>query len=433
MQGLWIVITVLLVVANGFFVAAEFALVKVRTSRLEEFVRQGRPFARTAQWLAERLDRALSACQLGITMASLALGWVGEPAIATLIEPILEAMGITSTTVIHTVSFIITFIIITTAHLIIGEQAPKIFAIREPEKMTLWCAVPLKWFYVLSFPLLVILTGATSTLLKAIGLKSTGEHDTPHNEQEIRTMLSHAHAHGELTRSEHELLDAIFEFDDMVCRQIIVPRVDVHFIDVNMTSIDAIHFARAKKHTRYPVCDGSLDQILGFLHVKDLVGCEDIDNIDLRTIIHPPRYVPQSMPISRLLRHFQEIHQHMAFVIDEHGLALGVVTLGNVLERIVGSVQDEFDAEAPDIVPDGPDQFIVQGGTLIDVVNRTLNLNLTSNRADTMGGLAMERLGQLPATGDQTKLNDTVTAEVLETRNSRTKRIRLHVTAKPKD
>ena len=199
---LLIVLTIVLVVLNGFFVAAEFALVKLRRSQLEELVRQERAFSGTAMWLMNRLDRALSACQLGITMASLGLGWIGEPAIARLLEPLFEAVGITSPAVLHTISFIIAFTIITAAHLTIGEQAPKIFAIRKPEPMALWCAVPLKWFYILSYPLLMGLNAVTVILLRWVGVQGAGGHDTPHSEEEIRALLSHAHAHGELTQSE---------------------------------------------------------------------------------------------------------------------------------------------------------------------------------------------------------------------------------------
>ncbi len=267
-----LILAIVLVIANGFFVAAEFALVKVRVSRVEHLVMQRRFFAKTARWLAERLERSLSACQLGITMASLALGWVGEPAFAALLEPLLEMVGIHSAAVLHTMSFLIGFTIITALHLVIGEQAPKIFAIRQPELMLLWTALPLKAFYLLTYPLMIGLNAATAKLLKLIGLKDADGHEVPHTEEEIRALLREAHIHGNLTGNEHRLLDAVFEFDDLICRRIMLPRGEVEFIDIHEPVAESIKMIRRTKHTRYPVCDGSLDEVMGVLHVKDLIG-----------------------------------------------------------------------------------------------------------------------------------------------------------------
>ncbi|MBT8484160.1 MAG: HlyC/CorC family transporter [Phycisphaerales bacterium] len=421
---IWIALTIFLVILNGFFVAAEFALVKLRPSQLVALKRAKTPFAGTAEWLMHRLDRALSCCQLGITMASLALGWVGEPAIARLLHPLFEAIHVTNETVIHTLSFIIAFTLITAAHLVIGEQAPKIFAIRRPEKMALWCALPLKWFYIGSYPLLLALNASTGFLLKFVGIEGVSEHDSPHSEEEIRALLSQAHVHGELTRSEHKLLNAVFEFDDTVCRQIMVPRVEVEWIDVGASYGDVVEYARSHRHTRYPVCEGSMDQVLGFLHTKELIGI-DSANFDLRTIIRPPRYVPETIPISSLLAHFRGTCQHIAFVIDEYGAVAGIVTLENVVERIVGPVQDEFDLEPPKIVPDGAGRFLVLGSARIAAVNRALDITLTSGSgADTMSGLLMERLGRVAAVGDRIELEG-VTADVVDLRHTLPDRIRL--------
>jgi CBS domain containing-hemolysin-like protein len=420
-----IAVTIVLVLLNGFFVASEFALVKLRRGRLEELVREGRLFSPTAKWLMDRLDRALSACQLGITMASLGLGWIGEPAIARLLEPAFHAIGITSAAVLHTISFIIAFTIITAAHLTIGEQAPKIFAIRRPESIALWCAVPLRWFYIVSYPLLMGLNSVTSLLLRTVGVHGAGEHDAPHSEEEIRALLSHSHAHGELTQSEARLLEAVFEFDETACRQVMVPRIDVQFFDVNKSLAEAIRTARTSAHTRFPLCDGSLDHVLGVIHTKDLIGVTEQDGIELREIARPPHYVPETAPIRRLLAQFKASRQHLAFVIDEYGSVDGIVTLENVLERLVGSVQDEFDAEAPMVVPDGPGRFLVPGGAAISEVNRRLDLHLASREVETVGGLIMERLGRVATPGDRVSLDDGVEAEVLEAAGARIERVRL--------
>ena len=192
----YLAIAIVMVLVNGFFVAAEFALVKVRGGQLDELVKQGRPFAQTASWLGNRLDASLSACQLGITMASLALGWVGEPAFARLLEPVFLAAGITSETALHTTSFIVAFTIITALHLVIGEQAPKIYAIRRPELMVLWCAAPLKLCYVLFYPFLVALSFSTAQLLRLVGIDGATDHELPHTEAEIRTLIHAAHGVG---------------------------------------------------------------------------------------------------------------------------------------------------------------------------------------------------------------------------------------------
>ncbi|MEZ6062712.1 MAG: hemolysin family protein [Planctomycetaceae bacterium] len=421
---LQVTIALILVAVNGFFVAAEFALVKVRGSQIQEMVRQERPFSGTAQWLVERLDGSLSACQLGITMASLALGWVGEPAFARLLAPVFRAVGITSETAVHTIAFIVAFTAITGLHLVIGEQAPKIFAIRRSEQMVLWCAVPMKLFYIFSYPLLVSLNWTTSLILARFGIHGAGGHSTPHSEDEIRALIREAHIHGDVTRHEHHLLNAVFEFDDMICRKVMVPRVDVEWLDVSQSLDDCIEKARRSRHTRFPLCEGSLDKVVGVVHIKDLIGLTADDDIDLKSLRRPPKHVPETIPISRLLQHFQATRQHLAFVVDEYGSVSGIVTLENVLEQIVGSVEDEFDMETPDIVPDGPGQFIVHGSTAIEKLQTVLNLNLDDEDVDTFSGYLMARAGQIPEAGAKIEFHG-ATAEILEVRHARAERVRV--------
>lgn len=422
---------IFLVALNGFFVAAEFSLVKVRGSQIEELVKQHRPFSRTALWLVERLEDSLSACQLGITMASLGLGWVGEPAFARLLEPVLHSIGVTSPAVIHGISFTFAFTLITALHLVIGEQAPKIFAIRRPEQVVLWCAALMKFFYVVSYPLLISLNWMTGIILKQLGVEGLG-HDTPHSEDEIRSLLRQAQVHGSMTHSEHRLLDAVFEFDDIISRRVMVPRADVEYFDVKDSYEDCMNQARRSRHTRFPLCEDSLDQVVGVIHIKDLMAVENTQDFKLRDLARPPKTVPENMQISRLLRHFQATRQHMAFVIDEYGTIIGIVTMENVIEQIVGSVQDEFDLETPDIVPDGPGQFIVQGSTPIDVVEKILNIYREGDDVDTFSGLLTARNGEVLEAGDQIPLGRGH-AEVLEVRNSRAERVRVVLEDEPSD
>lgn len=418
-----IFIAIFLVLLNGFFVAAEFALVKVRLSQIEQLVAERRMFAKTARWLAKRLDASLSACQLGITMASLALGWVGEPAFAHLITPLLEAAGITSEALIHGIAFVIAFSLITALHLVIGEQAPKIFAIRRPEMMILWCAAPLRFFYVILYPFLAVLNLTTSFLLRLVGLTGATEHETPHTEDEIRALLAYAHTHGHLSRSEHRLLNAVFEFDDMICRRVMVPRGEVDFFDVNTSFAECLEQVKRTKHTRYPLCDGSLDKVLGVIHLKDLLGfAPDADNVNLKKLMRPARKVPESMPISRVLRHFQATHQLLAFVMDEYGTTIGIVTLENVLEKIVGPVEDEFDAEEPSVSEQAPGRYIVLGSTLVEEAEQALNLELGDEDMDTVAGLLMARAQRMPVVGDKIRFIGAV-AEILEVQDDRATRI----------
>lgn len=393
-------IALVLLIANGFFVAAEFALVKVRVSRVEHMVTTKRLFAKPALWLAKRLEMTLSACQLGITMASLALGWVGEPAVATLLEPLFGLVGITSIAIVHTVSFIVGFTLITALHLVIGEQAPKIFAIRQPETMLLWCALPMKWFYILTYPLMVALNASTGWILGLFGMKEAGEHEVPYTEEEIRALLSEAHIHGNLTKSEANLLDAVFEFDDMVCRRIMLPRGETVIIDINIPVKETLELIRRSKHSRYPVCDGSLDSVLGVLHVKDLIGRDIGEDFDFQSIARPPKKVPESMQISTLLRHFRGTHQLMAFVLDEHGTVVGIVTLENVLEEIIGDVADEFDVEDPQIVPEEPGSFLIDGSTAVEDVESALDVQFEETEQDTMAGLLMHHAQRIVQAGD---------------------------------
>ncbi len=415
-----ILFAVILVLINGFFVAAEFALVKVRPGRLDEQVEKNIPLAATARWLTQRMDAALSSCQLGITMASLGLGWIGEPAIAHLLRPVLQSAGVISEVLLHGIAFAIAFTAITAAHLVFGEQAPKIYALRRPEKVLLWFALPLKTFYFFSYPFMIALNTATSFLLKIIGAEDVSEHDTVHSEDEIKALLRLSHKHGELSRSEHRLINAVFKFDDTVCRRIMQPRSAIIFFDIHCSFAECTALAKEKKHSRYPLCDGSLDNVLGVVHIKDLVGVspETQDTGILRSIMRPAQFVPETMRISRLLRQFQETYQHMALVVDEYGTVIGGVTLEDVLEQIVGPVEDEFDTHPLEIKSKSPGKFTVLGGTPISEVNRKLKIQLESVEAETLSGLLMEKTGQVLNVGDRIELDGAI-AEVLEVSGSR--------------
>jgi len=312
--------------------------------------------------------------------------------------------------------------------LVIGEQAPKIFAIRRPEQMALWCALPLRAFYILTYPLLVALDTITSFLLRRLGVEGGAEHDELHSEEEIRRLLTRAHAHGELTKSEHRLIDAVFEFDEITCRQIMVPRREIAYVDIDDPISEVIREVQTTKHGRYPVCRGSLDELVGVLHTRDLPGISADSKETVESLVRPPRFVPDTLRIPRLLRVFQATRQHMAFVLDEFSTVSGLVTLENVVEQIVGPVQDEFDQEVPDVVPDGSGRFLVQGGALLQVVNGWTGLHLHSRAADTLAGLLREKLHRVVDAGDIVEFDEGV-AEVLEVRKGRARLVRLSLPA----
>ena len=358
-------------------------------------------------------------------MASLALGWIGEPALAHLMRPAFLAIGITSEVVLHAIAFTVAFSIITSLHIVIGEQVPKIYAIRRPGIVFLWCAGPLKVFYIIFYPFMVLLNNASIFFLRKAGIQNPDDHDTHLSEAEIRASLSRAHFVGELSGSEHRLLNAVFKFDDMVCRQIMVPRVEVEFLDIDLPYPKLIKFAQESHHTRLPLCKGSLDNLLGVIHLKNLVGKLSDESFDLNKIARKPIYIPESMPLSHLLKQFQTIRQHMVFVVDEHGTIVGIVTLEDVLEQIVGEVQDEFDTELPNIVPEGEGKFIVLGGTLIEEINDELELNLHSEEMDTLSGLLIEQVGQMLNVGKIVELDNGIKAEVLEVKGNRATSVRL--------
>ena len=429
---LMIFIAGLLVLINGFFVGAEFALVKIRESRIDEMVNERRPFASTASWLVERLDASLSACQLGITMASLGLGWIGEPAIAHLLRPLILSIGISSEILVHGVAFTIAFTAITAFHLVLGEQAPKIAALRRPEPAVLFSAMPLKIFYYLTYPFMAALNTSTAFLLRKAGIEGASEHEIPHSEEEIRALLMQAHIAGELSRSEHRLINAVFEFDELICRRLMLPRGDVVFLDVKNSLSEAIDVFQQTKHTRYPVCDGSLDKIVGTVHIKDLIGLSADTDFDLSSVIRPPQYVPETMPVRRLLRQFQSTHQHLAFLVDEYGTVSGIVTLENILESIIGPVEDEFDDDQPEIVSEGPQQYNISGNASIDEINQHFGLKLETYDMDTIAGLMMAHTDKMLAPGDRVELSG-ATAEVLEVRGPRVVRIRLTLSEPPPD
>ena len=397
-QSFALLLALFLVFLNAFFVATEFAIVKVRSTRLAELAQQGNKSARLGERVVERLDAYLSATQLGITLASLGLGWVGEPAFAHLIErwvhrlPLREALA-------HTVSLTVAFFLITFLHIIFGELAPKSIAIQRPDRVTLLVARPIIWFYKIFYPAIWALNGLANLVLKALRLGSASGHESSHSEEELQMLLTQGHARGTMPLIRRRLLQNVFTFGRRTARQIMIPRADVVFMSVFRPYQELLNQMRESGHTRYPVCEGELDKVLGIIHIKDMVG--DPATAEIRKLIRPPLFVPETMTAERLLLTFQENRQHMAIVVDEYGGASGLVTLEDVLEELIGEVADEFEKDvAPPIREEAPGTYVVDGLVGLAELRERLHLELPDEPYDTVGGMVFGRLGRLAQIGD---------------------------------
>ncbi|HSL00033.1 MAG TPA: hemolysin family protein [Rubrobacteraceae bacterium] len=390
-----------LVVLNGFFVAAEFALVRVRESRMVQLEREGSARATGVRDALRDLDAYLSVCQVGITMASLGLGWIGEPAVAHLIEPLLEVVGVTSERAVTIVSVLLGFAVITYAHLVFGEQAPKYFSIQRAEGTSLWISRPLKVFMVLLRPIVWMVNASTNFVLRPWGIR-LGEEMEAHSEEELRIMISSSAASGELDPEEHDYINNVFDFGDTVAREVMVPRPDIEALRADSSLSELVDAATFGRYTRYPVYEGDLDHVLGAVHIKDLLRAarEKPEDFDLREIVRDCLVVPETKPIEQILREFQRRKLQMAIVIDEWGSVEGLVTIEDVLEEIVGEIQDEFDEGEAAIEEIGDGAYAVDGRIPITDVNEFFHLDLPHEDFDTIGGYVLGSLGRPPEPGD---------------------------------
>jgi CBS domain containing-hemolysin-like protein len=402
-------LALVLVALNGFFVAAEFALVRVRESRIQQLEQEGSARAVVVRDALRDLDDYLSVCQVGITVASLGLGWIGEPAVAHLIEPVLHAVGITSERAVSIISFVVGFALITYAHLVFGEQAPKYFSIQKAERTALWISRPLKIFMVLFRPLVWLVNASTNFVLRPWGIK-LGEEMEAHSEEELRIMISSSAASGELEPEERDYLNNVFDFGDRVAREIMVPRPDIEALSVDMPLPEMVDAAVFGRYTRYPVYEGDLDHIVGAVHVKDLLRAarENPDDFDVRTIIRDCLVVPENKPIEQILREFQKRKLQMAIVIDEWGSVEGLITIEDIIEELVGEIQDEFDEGEAEIEEIGDGVYAIDGRIPITEVNDYFGVDLPHEDFDTIGGYVLGVLGRPPEPGDTVEVDGVI-------------------------
>lgn len=418
----------LLVVLNGFFVAAEFALVKVRPTQIEPYAASGLRRAKVAQHMIHHLDSYLSATQLGITLASLALGWVGEPAFAWIVRPAVTAVtGEANPQLVQTASVTVAFLVITILHIVLGELAPKSVAIRKSEPTTLWVAFPLFVFYKITYPAIWVLNHTANFLLSLVGIAPVKEGDAAHDEDEIRLLLASSHA-SHVSQAKRELLDNIFELSHRIARQIMLPRADVVYLSTTRSLTENLRLARRSGHTRFPLCDGDLDHVIGVIHIKDLFRRERPLGT-LQEVAREIAFVPETLELDRLLRRMRTERFHLAAVIDEYGGVSGIVTLEDVIEEIVGQIHDEFDVEKPEIQEGEDGSYTISGGMLVEDLEETLGVELSERDEDTLGGVVLSELGRNPQVGDRVELGP-VTIEVLEVQLNRVSTVRATV-AKP--
>ena len=395
-----------LVLLNGFFVAAEFAMVKVRSTRIDTLVQEGNMRAKYAKRLVEHLDTYLSACQLGITLASLGLGWIGEPAIANLIEPVLLKFGL-SEAIIHTVSFAIAFSIITALHIILGELAPKSLAIQKADSVTIWAAVPLIAFYKLMYPAIWVLNSCANWILRAVGIQVMSEHEAAHTEEEIRILMEESQRQGYINKTELTYVDNIFDFAERNVNEVMIPRTDMVCLYAEDPFAVNLEKALTEQLTRYPICDPDKDNIIGFVHSKDLLAAlAKGQSPTLREMVREVLAVPESMAISDLLKLLQKNRAQIAIVIDEYGGTAGLVTVEDILEEIVGEIQDEFDEERPVVEIREDNAHSVDGRLLLGEVNEVFGLDLDAEDVDTLGGWMSVRVEMPPQIGQQVDYAD---------------------------
>lgn len=394
-----LLLVIFLVLLNGFFVAAEFSLVKMRQTRLAQLVSEGNRNAVYAQKVTQKLDAYLSACQLGITLASLGLGWVGEPAIAHFVEPVLRQFHMPEY-LASPISFAIAFGTITFLHIVFGELAPKSLAIQKTERTSLLTAAPLMLFYKLSYPLIWFLNGTANFVIRRLGIEPATEQESAHTEEEIRQLVNESHRSGHIDQTELALVDNVFEFSERLAREIMIPRIDMVCLYDDNTFEENLEIIRQSRHSRFPVAHEDKDRIIGFVHASDFyLSALTKGEAQLQTFLRPVLTVPESMEISHVLRLMQKRRSQLAIVIDEYGGTAGLITMEDILEEIVGDIQDEFDEHERPEIETTPTSLSVSGKTLLSEINDYIPIEIHSDDVDTIAGWLYSQLNEEVAHG----------------------------------
>lgn len=430
-----LILVVLFLLMNAFFVIAEFAMVRVRKSQIELAYDEGKPGAKNAKTIAENVNAYLSACQLGITLASLALGWLGEPAISALIRPLFALFGLPDA-VISVVSVAIGYFLMTTLHVVTGELIPKSFAIFATERYALMTATPLLWFYRITYPIMVLFNGITNGVVRLAGHDPANEHDV-YTDEEIKLLIDESTENGLIDPDQNEYVDNIFDLGDKDAEAIMTPRTELVCLDLEDSLAENRELAERYKYTRYPVCRGSKDHLVGFVHVKDLFLMESdasMDELPVREL----NAVPESIPIAKLLQFLQKRHTKIAVVVDEHGGTAGIVTMSDIMEQIVGNVDDEYSHGIDDEVVKRDDgTYLIDGSLPIDDLEELIGfLPEESDECETAGGLLLAAFDRIPQEGDTVTLEGReakATFTVVEMDRHRIDKISVAVERKPQE
>lgn len=424
--------TLFFVLLNGFFVAAEFALVKVRSSRIDELAAAGGRRARSVQHILLHLDRYLSACQLGITLASLILGALGEPVVSVLLLATIGALGIAVSPEnpwLPVASITLAFFVITLLHMTLGEQAPKMWALRRAEATSLRTSFALRAFTLVFGPFIASVNGISNWMVRVAGLPVGAHHET-HTPDEIRRILSLAARSGHIPEHEYELTENVFRMISMEVRHLVVPRVDVDYVSLEKTPEENLQRVRESKHSRLPLCEVGLDTVVGIVHAKDVLDrALEAGAVDLRPLAHAAIFVPDTMSLSNFLLELQEKQSHCAIVVDERGTSIGLAFREDALEEIVGPLGDEFDTLEPLFRGTGGGVWEVSGRMSLPELCDRLDLELGEDEEegeDTIGGHVTARLGRLPRKGDSTQVGP-YEATVLDASRHRVQRLRLRL------
>ncbi|MGG1396442.1 hemolysin family protein [Bacillus salipaludis] len=385
-----VLIIAMLIAFTAFFVSSEFAMINVRTTRIDQLISEGKKEAELAKKVITNLDGYLSATQVGITITSLILGWLGEPTIRKILDPIFDRIELPFSFK-QVISFIVAFLIITFFNVVIGELAPKTIAIQKSEDIILLFAPLLIWFYRLMYPFIWILNRSARLVSGLFGIKPVSENDMVLSEEELRMILSQSYESGEINQSEYRYVNKIFEFDNRIAKEIMVPRTEIIALSKDATMKEIIEIVREEKYTRYPVIDGDKDNIYGIVNIKEvLVDCiqqKCNEQEPLKTYLKPVIHVIETIPIQELLVKLQKSQSHMAILSDEYGGTAGIVTVEDILEEIVGEIRDEFDIdELPLVQKKAENHFILDGKVLISEVNDLLGTTLEEEDVDTIGG-----------------------------------------------
>ena len=401
MEGLKIFLTFFLVALNGFFVAAEFAIVKVRASQIEIKAKSGSRVANIAKHITQHLDGYLAATQLGITLASLGLGWVGESVMHSIVHDLLINFNLPDV-YISSISTFIAFLFITVMHIVFGELAPKSIAIQRPVATTLFISLPLQGFYWLFRPFIWVLNGFANVILKLFGISSVGGHDSVHSTEELYYLLDQGKESGALDTNEHELIKNVFDFNERVVKNIMVPRTKISGIELSTPKQEIVETIIGEGYSRMPVYDDIIDKIIGIIHAKDILPLLASDkDWALSDILRKPYFVPETKKINDLLSELQQKRIQIAIVIDEFGGTAGMVTLEDIVEEIVGEIQDEYDEEKPTVEKISDTEFIINAYATVYDVNEHLPHDLPEDEDfDTVGGLVSHAFGKIPEVGD---------------------------------